>query len=171
MNTGDYELVVRAAYWYGGKLPAYESLERFIMQVHGPRDEMHNDPTTYHTFACLYPELGLYLAADTARSSKPAEWNVTADVIRERINGFEPPEHHILHQRQLAAERMPGSTAAMRWDAAVMAASLSRLPVAMVAFGHTVQAELVVYQQSVVLAPLAKVSAAFKRAAPRINLN
>jgi len=119
----------------------------------------------------LYPEQGLYLAADTARGSKPAGWNVTADVIREQINSFEPPAHHILHQRQLAAERMPGSTAAMRWDAAVMVASLSRLPVVMVAFGHTPQGELVVYQQSVVLAPLTKVAGALRRAAPRITLN
>ena len=171
MNPGDYELVVRAAHWYGGRLPLHESLESFSVHVRGPRDDAHDANTTYHTFACFYPERGLYVAADTAQGEKPGAWKVTADVIRDTINGFDPPARHIQHQRRLAAERIPGSTAATRWETALMIAGLCNLPVAMVAFGHTAGNELVAYQQSVVLAPLVKVSETLKRYAPRISLN
>lgn len=159
--------VKRAACWFGGTLPANEQLESFSMYVTGAKhDPEAPDDITYHTFACLYPSLGVYAAADTAHGVKPLEWTVDARLVRETITAFTPPEHHVLHQRELAGARMPYTSTTMRWLLAVSIATGSRLPVAVMAFGHTRDNELSVYQQSVLLAPLDKLALTFKKAVP-----
>lgn len=162
--------VRRAVLWHRGQLPPNESLPRFDMYVtgipiHGDVDE----PTYFHTYACLYPAQGVYVAMNTA------EWegySVAPQEIRDTIAAFTPPPEKVEAQRRVAAEAFPGSSAAMRWRLACTLTDGLRLPVACMAFGHTQRGgKLSVYQISEELAPLVKVAQEFKRAAPQISKN
>jgi hypothetical protein len=167
------KLVKRAALWFGGRLPAEEQMESYSVHVTGPAFDPE-DPlgVTYHTFACLYPDRGMYVVMGTtpAGTENPA-WKVTGPQIRDIIAGFTPSEEHVIAQRKLAGAAMPGSTIVLRWDAAVTLGALFELPVAVIAFGHSRTHELVAYQQSIMITPLVKLATVFKGAAPRVILN
>jgi hypothetical protein len=165
----DRELIERARKWFGGLLPPEEDMEKFTVHVVGPR----LGPglvVEFHSFACFYPVRGIYIASGFKGGERP-ERRVDALKIRETIAGFDPSEQHVLHQRRLAADRLPGSSASERWIVAVATSHAYDLPVALIAFGHSQDGKLVAYTMSGVMAPLRRVASEMKRAAPQISMN
>lgn len=163
------DLIVRAQKWFGGALPAEEDIEKFTVHIAGP---LLAGPlvATFHSFACFYPLREIYIAGGFRDTEKP-EQCVDAHKIREVIAGFTPSEDHVLHQRRLAQERFPHSSAYARWYDAVATSDACDLPVMLVAFGHTPCGELVAYTMSNVMAPLRKVASEMKRVAPQISMH
>lgn len=167
----DYtERVQRAIQWHRSQLPPAEMMSRFDMYVTGvPIHGNVDKPTRFHTYACLFPVQGTYVAMNTG------EWGEDCYVspleIRRIIADFTPPPEKVDAQRRIASEVFPGSSAAQRWTYACTLAEEFKLPVAFMAFGHTLRGgELSVYQGSAELAPLVRVAQQFKQAAP-LNLN
>ena len=168
------ELVERAVNWHRNSLPPHENLPFFVTHVAGPK--LHGDvknPARFHTYACLYPELGRYVAMNTSEWSEYPGCTISAAELREVIASLAVPPEKIEQQRAVAAHYIGhGSTAFIRWQMALESCATFRLPVGMLMVGTTVAAsERVVYMQTMALAPLAKVVALFKEAAPQINLN
>jgi hypothetical protein len=161
-------LIARAQEWFGGLLSPEEDMEKFTVHVVGPSTV--EQIVGFHSYACFYPDRQLYIAGGFKDEEKPA-WRVDALKIREIIAGFNPSQGHVLHQRRLAEERMPRSSASERWLAANALSDICELPVMLVAFGHTQSDELVAYTASSVLAPLRKVASEMKRVAPQISMN
>jgi hypothetical protein len=162
------DMIERAQRWFGGLLPDEEDMEKFTVHVAGPR--LAGAQTAhFHSFACFYPLREIYIAGGFKDKERP-DWRVTALQIREVIAGFNPSEEHVLHQRRLAEERVPGLSAYQRWLFAVTTSNALDLPVMLVAFGHTPGNELVAYTMSGVMAPLRRVAVEMKRAAPHISM-
>lgn len=164
------EAVRRAVLWHQGQLPPGENLSCYDMHVAGPKLPPEGGmPTRFHTYACLFPEKGLYIAMNTGA------WpgcSISAVELRELIAATEAPSEKILDQRRIATTYVGASTASYRWEYAKLVAQHARLPIAFFAVGDTRDSnERVAYLRIVVFAPLAKVIAEFKRAAPQIHLN
>ena len=168
------ELVARAVRWHRNSLPPHENLSYFTMHVAGP--QLHtgvSNPTRFHTYACLYPDLGQYVAMNTSEWSDYPDCTISAIELREVIASLVVPPEKIEQQRKVAAHFFGSSaTTWFRWQAALQLCATFQLPVGMLMVGTTAAAsERVVYMQTMALAPLVKVAAAFKEAAPQINFN
>jgi hypothetical protein len=162
----------RAVLWFGGQLPAGEQAKGYSVHVLGPGSSpVDPDFHTYHTFACLYPNRGMYSVMNPERGVKPAHRRVTDTEVRDVIAGFTPSREHVQEQRTQAGVVLPLTSFTVRWNAALAVGSILELPVAVMAFGHNRNGQLVVDQKSLLPAPLNKVAATFKRAAPHVIPN
>ena len=166
-------LVMRAANWFAGRLPPAEQTPSFQAHVLGPKfDADDPDAIVFHTFACTFPHRGIYVALSMVTDNVPAHWRVTGPRIRDVITEYTPTPDQVTRQRESVGPTLSGLTSNQRWELALGIASLFDVPLAMMAFGHHRPSDtLVVYQQSVQLAPLVRVAKHFKEKAPRINLN
>lgn len=165
-------LVERAALWFGRQLPEGEQAKDYSVHVLGPGySPVDPDLPTYHTFACLYPNRGMYIAMNTERGVRPVHRRVTGTEIRDVIAGFTPSRERVQEQRALAGAVLPFTSIPIRWNAALAVGSILELPVAVMAFGHNRNDELVVVQKSLLSAPLGIVAVMFKKATPHVILN
>lgn len=168
------ELVERAVKWHRGELSANENLSNFAMHVAGPKlHDGSKNPTRFHTYACLYPELGRYVAMNTNEWSEWPDCTINAMELREVVASLTIPPEKIQQQRAVAAEYLgSGVSAQFCREMALAACAVSRLPVGMLVVGNTAAtSERVVYMHTVAVAPLTWVATQFKEAAPQINFN
>lgn len=166
------QLVERAVNWHRNSLPPHENIASFVMHVAGPK--LHGDvvnPARFHTYACLYPELGRYVAMNTSEWDDYPDCTISAAELREVIADLAIPSEKIEQQRKVAAQFFGSSaTTWFRWHAALQLCATVQLPVGMLMVGTTAAtSERVVYMQTMALAPLVKVANAFKEAAPQVD--
>lgn len=161
----------KAVLWHQGQLSPSENLSSYDLHIAGPKLPADGTrPTRFHTYACLFPEQGLYVAENTG--AWPG-YGINAAELRQIIADAQVPEAKILDQDAIAAHYVgPGATAQFRWSAALAMAMAIRLPIGFYAVGNTADNnEQVVYLRVVALAPLAMVIKKFKEAAPQIGFN
>lgn len=160
-------LVQRAVLWHEGRLPRSEALPYYDFHIAGPNPTA-STVIRFHTYACLFPELGRYLALNTH------EWpdcSISPIEMRNIIAAAAAPQKKIAEQRKLIVAHIGPSSPRLHWMTAVSMAQASQLPTGFYAVGDTLEGERIVYLRAVLTAPLDLLIAEFKKAAPRINFN
>jgi hypothetical protein len=161
----------RAVLWHRGQLPPKEMLSFYDLHIDGPSLSADGtNPIRFHTYACLFPERGIYVAENTG------DWpdcSINPIELRQIIAEAEVSREKILDQREVTAQYVgPGASDNFRWDFALSLAMSQNLPIAFYTVGNTLTGnERVVYLRVVAIAPLAMVIAKFKEVAPQISLN
>ncbi|HKX72663.1 MAG TPA: hypothetical protein VJM32_01475 [Candidatus Saccharimonadales bacterium] len=162
--------IERAIRWHLGQLPPNERVSCYDVHISGPM--LHGDvvePTMFHTYACLYPAEGLYIAANSGM------WpgrGISAADLRKIIADTTISPEKVRDQDRVAEQYVgPGTSDVQRWALACATSVSFQLPVAMYMVGDTqAKGERVVYLRAIAIAPLGLAVAEFKRAAPQINL-
>lgn len=155
-------IIERGIAWHRNQLHRSEILPSYVVQIAGPDLGNENQPARFHTYACLHPEWSIYEAINTH------EWRdcaIRASNLRELIADVTIPQIEIDQQRMIDTHRPLDE----QWAMGKYMARTLLLPVGMYVIGTTVHAQQVVYLMTILMAPLEKVVAEFKKATGRVK--